>query len=229
MTPKSDNTGSYAIRGVGLGILYMVVALIGQQFVQSMPVIIFLFYHGFNVSSLLTLYTKLIVRNYILYSIFIGIVAGVFQESSTYIAVDTRNKNVAIYIGVGFAVVDIAILLAEMLFYRKPISSFQSFIIFLNVLSPMLFHPGTATFMKWGRLIDKGKLALLLSILIHSIVDGGLVYADYYINFHPSLYYISVYEYWSMVMVISAGIFITGTLLLRSVEDIEIPPEPVVY
>ncbi len=138
MTPKRDITGSYAIRGIGLGILYMVVALIGQQFVQSMPAIIFLFYHRFDVSSL-------------------------------------------------------------------------------------------STFMKWGRLIDKGKLALLLSILIHSIVDGGLVYADYYINFHPSLYYISVYEYWSMVMVISAGIFITGTLLLRSVEDIEIPPEPVVY
>ena len=140
-----------------------------------------------------------------------------------------ERKNVAIFIGIGFAVVDIAVLLVETLFYRKPVSSFQSFIIFLNIISPMLFHPGTATFMKWGRLIDKGKLALLLSILIHSIVDGGLVYADYYINFHPSLYYISVYEYWSMVMVISAGIFITGTLLLRSVEDIEIPPEPVVY
>ena len=30
-------------------------------------------------------------------------------------------------------------------------------------------------------------------------------------------------------MVISAAIFITGTMLLRSVEDIEIPPEPVVF
>ena len=229
MTPKREITGSYAIRGIGLGILYMVVALIGQQFVQSMPAIIFLFYHGFDVSSLSTLYPELIARNYILFSIFMGFIAGAFQEGSTYVAVDTRKKNVAIFIGIGFAVVDIAVLLVETLFYRKPVSSFQSFIIFLNVLSPMLFHPGTATFMKWGRLVDKGKLTLLLSILIHSIVDGGLVYADYYINFHPSLYHVSAYEYWSMVMVISAGIFITGTMLLRSVEDIEIPPEPVVY
>lgn len=83
--------------------------------------------------------------------------------------------------------------------------------------------------MKWGRLVDKGKLTLLLSIFIHFIVDGGLVYTDFYIIFHPSLYHISVYEYWSMVMILSVGIFITGTMLLRSVEDVEMPPEPVVY
>jgi hypothetical protein len=32
-----------------------------------------------------------------------------------------------------------------------------------------------------------------------------------------------------MVMILSVGIFIAGTMLLRSVEDIEMPPEPVVY
>ena len=43
---------------------------------MSMPAIIFLFYHGFDVSSLSTLYPELIARSYILFSIFMGFIAG---------------------------------------------------------------------------------------------------------------------------------------------------------
>ena len=229
MSSKFSTSGFSTIRAVGLGVLYMVVALIAQEFVESLPAIIFLFYHGFDVTSLIKLYPPLLARNYIPYSIFIGGVAGSFQEGATYIAVDTRNKNAALFIGLGFAVVDIAVLLAETLLGGKPVSEFESFLIFLNILSPLMFHPGTATFMKWGRLMDKGRITLLLSILIHAVVDGGLVYVDYYIDFHPSLYHILVYEYWAMVMIISVVIFITGISLLRKVEDVEIPQKPVVY
>ncbi len=229
MSSKFSTSGFSAIRAVGLGVLYMVVALMAQEFVESLPAIIFLFYHGFDVTSLIKLYPALLARNYIPYSIFIGGVAGSFQEGATYIAVDTRNKNAALFIGLGFAVVDIAVLLAETLLGGKPVSEFESFLIFLNILSPLMFHPGTATFMKWGRLMDKGRITLLLSILIHAVVDGGLVYVDYYIDFHPSLYHILVYEYWAMVMIISVVIFITGISLLRKVEDVEIPQKPVVY
>jgi hypothetical protein len=226
---KLSASGFSDLRSVGLGILYMVVALIAQEIIQSLPAIIFLFYHGFDVASLIDLYPSLLKSYYIQYSIFIGVVAGSFQEGSTYVAVDTRGKKSALFIGLGFAVVDIAVLLAETLLGGKPISRFESFLIFLNIVSPLMFHPGTATFMKWGLLMDKGRITLILSILIHAVVDGGLVYVDYYIGFHPDLYHILVYQYWAMVMIISVLIFITGISLLRKVEDVEIPQIPVVY
>jgi hypothetical protein len=217
------------LRWVGLGALYMVVALIAQQIIESMPAIIFLFYHGFNLTSLIDQYPLLLKSNYILYAIFIGGVAGSFQEGATYIAVDTRKKNAAFFIGLGFAVVDIVFLVIEILLGGEPFSRFETFLIFLNIVSPVMFHPGTATFMKWGWLVNKGRITLLLSILIHAVVDGGLVYVDYYTDFHQNLYHILAYEYWAMVLVISVAIFVTGISLLKKVEDVELPQKTVVY
>ncbi|WP_393971672.1 hypothetical protein OXIME_000248 [Oxyplasma meridianum] len=229
MLSKFSASRFAGLRWMGLGVLYMVVALIAQEVIQSLPAIIFLFYHGFDVTYLIDRYPLILKSNYILYAIFIGGVAGLFQEGATYIAVDTRKKKAALFIGLGFAVVDIVFLVAETLFGAEPVSRFQSFLIFLNIVSSLMFHPGTATFMKWGWLVNKGRITLLLSILIHAVDDGGLVYVDYYIGFQPNLYHVLAYEYWAMVMVISVAIFVMGISLLRKLEDTEIQQKPVVY
>ncbi|MGC8655257.1 MAG: hypothetical protein ACP5TG_01975 [Thermoplasmata archaeon] len=56
---------------------------------------------------------KLELSNIIIYSIFIGGTAALFQEGLKFISVDTSLKELAIWIGLEFSAVDITVLYSQ--------------------------------------------------------------------------------------------------------------------
>ncbi len=211
----------YYIEAIGLGIVYMIIALIVQELFESIPVFYYIFVHGLNLSSLKTFIFSLEIHYVILYSIYIGLLAGIMQETATYIAVDTRKKDYALFIGLGFSIIDIVILFISTINIFKNPHEIEVILIILNIISSLLFHPGTATFMKWGWLTENNRLTLLISIFMHAMVDGGLVYADIFILTTPHVYIKTIEVYWAIVMVISIFMFLLGYLKLRNVKEPE--------
>lgn len=202
-----------ALVSVGIGILFMLIALIVQEIIEGLPDIIILFMHHFSVSYLISSLQGIEIKNALLYSIYIGIAAGGIQELFTYIAVDMRPKNMAFFIGLGFSAVDIIILFTET---HSQLVGFVMLLVILNIVSSIIFHTGTATFMKWGRIYGFGKVTYMISALLHAAVDGGLVYVDIYILVNPSRYIISSEIYWIFVMIISVSIFTAGIIKLNN-------------
>ncbi|MEM0158505.1 MAG: hypothetical protein QW812_03245 [Thermoplasmataceae archaeon] len=218
-----------ALRAVGIGILYMIVALVAQTFIQSIPEIALLAERGFSISGFSTEYLKAELDNAILFSVYMGGIAGIAQEVSEYVAVDTMEREYAIHIGFGFAVIDIIILVAEAFIGRANFTAFGFLLIIFNVISPFLLHPGTATMMKWGRIIGKGALMLSISIILHAGIDGGLVYTDLYVIQNPASYHLVAAIYWLLVLVFSAAVFVIGLRLIGRVREVSASEKPVVY
>ncbi|MDS0257075.1 hypothetical protein ApAK_05235 [Thermoplasmatales archaeon AK] len=221
--------GRLVLKAIGLGALYMVVALVAQSIVQNLPAVIILSRTGFSTGTFSAAYLKAEIDNAILFSLFLGGIAGIAQEVSEYVAVDTMEKQYAIYIGAGFAVIDIIFLIGETLVSGAGLPRFTIILIGLNIILPFLLHPGTAAFMKWGRLMKRGVFALAISILIHAGVDGGLVYTDIYVIVHPAAYHTSAEIYWALAMGISVVIFLIGIRLLAAVREEVTAEPPVVY
>lgn len=222
------SNGDY-IKAVGLGILYMVIALMVQAIIQQIPEYIYLAMHGFNPIPFTSSYQKLELDYPLEFAIYVGFIAGLMQELATYIAVDTRTRKLAFFIGLGFAVVDIALLLVENIPIYNRLTSFASILIALNIISSVLFHPGTATFMKWGLLSGAGKVTLLISIVLHTILDGGVEYADLLIMQHPVEYHTLSSIFWAVAMTISVSIFMIGIRLIGRVEENRQIEPPVVF
>ena len=91
----------------------------------------------------------------------------------------------------------------------------------MNAISSLLFHPGTATFMKWGWITENNRLSLLISVFMHAVIDGGLVYADIFILTNPNMYIKTMEVFWSIVMTISIFMFLLGYIKLRKVPEPE--------
>ncbi len=226
---KQGYTAKEALKAVGLGILFMVVALFVQSLIQNIPVLIFLALHGFNL-GLIKNYASLEFRYPLVFSIYLGFIAGAMQEGATYIAVDTENKQLAFFIGIGFSIVDIAILILEIFIGGIiGITEFQLILIILNIISSLLFHPGTATFMKWGRLKGTGRMTLGISIALHTVIDGGVSFSDLFVIKHPYEYHTVSIIFWIIAMSISIGIFVVGLRKIHGISEIEKPEPPVVF
>ncbi|MCY0851350.1 MAG: hypothetical protein OWQ34_01245, partial [Thermoplasma acidophilum] len=155
-TPHTINRRE-ALIAIGIGVLFMIIALIVQEVVQDIPVFLFLINDHFSTSGIVGELSAFELKNSILYSLYIGLVAGFIQEGFTFLAVDTRGRKMAFFIGLGFSIVDIVILLFETFvvpaieMHRSLIlTPFEGLLASLNIVSSVLFHPGTATFMKWG-------------------------------------------------------------------------------
>ena len=199
----------------------MIIALIVQQLFEDIPVFYYIFIHGLNFSSFKTFILSLEINHAILFSIYIGFLAGIMQETATYVAVDTRKKAYALFIGLGFSIVDIVILLISSIsIFRNPYE-IGIILIILNAISSLLFHPGTATFMKWGWITENNRLSLLISVFMHAVIDGGLVYADIFILTNPNMYIKTMEVFWSIVMTISIFMFLLGYIKLRKVPEPE--------
>lgn len=229
LKPAEYTSRKEALIAVGIGILFMAVALFIQTIVQEIPAYIYLGVHGFNVSFLITGYSAFEFNYPLEFGIYLGLVAAIMQEVATYVAVDTRTKQYAFYIGIGFSVVDIIVLLLSTLPVIGKITRFPALLIILNVIASFLFHPGTATFMKWGRIIGFGKGSLGISILLHAIVDGGVAFLDLWIPFHHAQYVRDSSIYWVIAMAISIAIFVIGLEKLRKAEESVEREKPVVF
>ncbi|MCL5881283.1 MAG: hypothetical protein M1592_01710 [Candidatus Thermoplasmatota archaeon] len=229
LKPVERTSRKEALIAVGLGIVFMAVALFVQSIVQQIPEYIYLGLHGFSISLLVSGYSKLEFQHPLEFGLYLGLVAATMQEASTYIAVDTRTKQYAFYIGLGFSAVDIIVLMFDTLPVIGRITRFPALLIILNVIASILFHPGTATFMKWGRIAGFGKGTLGISILLHTVIDGGVAFLDLWIPFHASQYVRDSAIFWAIAMAISAGIFIVGLKKLRKVEESVEREKPVVF
>jgi len=227
--PAGRTSGKEALIAVGLGIVFMAVALFVQAIVQEIPEYIYLGLHGFSISLLVSGYSTFEFQHPLEFGLYLGLVAATMQEVAAYVAVDTRTKQYAFYIGLGFSVVDIIVLMFDTLPVIGRITRFPALLIVLNVIASILFHPGTATFMKWGRIAGFGKGTLGISIFLHAVIDGGVAFLDLWIPFHPSVYVRDSSIYWAIAMTISAGIFIVGLKKLRNVEESVEREKPVVF
>ncbi|WP_297215966.1 hypothetical protein [Thermoplasma sp.] len=215
----------YALEAVGIGILFMFLALIVQEMIESIPDVIFLIRMHFDLSAMIADLSSIEIKYPILYSLYIGCAAGFIQEGFTYVSVDTRTRRMAFFIGLGFSLVDIFVLILSFLLsaleihHISEIPAAQGILISLNVISSLLFHPGTATFMKWGQIQDMGRLTYLISSILHAGIDGGLVFTDLFIILHRDLYLYATVIFWSLAIVISVAIFLFGLSKLASTKD----------
>jgi hypothetical protein len=199
---------------IGIGVAFMVLALIPQLITQEIPTIVVLLKYG--AANLVPIMTKLELSNPILWAIFVGGTAAVYQESMKYFSVNTQSKFLTIWIGLGFALVDLAVLYVESLpVLIRDFSLIPTMLVALNTLSSLLFHPGTALILKYGRTVKKGIYFLLFTILLHGIEDGGLVYTDIYVIHNPGLYPYAVAVFWGITFAISVGSIILGLSFRR--------------
>lgn len=201
-----------------IGLLFMLFAIAGQVFVQELPLLI-LIYSGITPLKAIKIITNFAYSNIIIYSIFMGGVAGAFQESFKYIAVDTKSKEFSFWIGLGFSIVDILFLLIEEYKVFLNITLVAMVIIFLNILFSLLFHPGTAMFLKGGILNSKGSLYLIIAFIIHTIVDGGLVFVTLFVIKHPEFYILTTSIYWLLIMLVAILIFLYGKKILKNAKE----------
>ena len=212
-----------------IGVVFMGVALFGQAIVQEIPSLLYYATHSFSLKSLETGFAELERDNFILFSIYFGIVAGVMQELAKYVAVDMRSKSLAIPIGLGFSAVDITYLMVVDFLAKAAFSGLLLTLVSLNIVFSLLFHPGTAAFIKSGLLSGSGKISLAICIALHSIVDGGLVAVDFLVLFNPANKLTLITIYWAVTMIIGVGIFAIGLRRLSRVSEVATPVEPLVF
>ena len=213
----TELSSSWKTRGIaiGIGIVFMVLALILQSITQAIPSLLIIFKYG--TSSGTVALGNFELSNPIIWALFIGGTAAVYQESFKYFSVNTQSKYFAIWIGLGFAFVDVGVILFDLLFYRRAgIQKTVLVLSILNVVSSLLFHPGTALILKYGRTIERGFYFLLFTILLHGIEDGGLVFTDLYVLVHRSAYEKAIIIFWVVAMVVSITAFVLGMFFRRS-------------
>jgi len=198
---------------IGLGIILMIIALIIQSILQSIPEIYFLARFGAKVLS--QKIVGLEMGYPLLYAIYIGGLAGIMQELFKYLGVGLKPKQFASWIGLGFSLVDIFVLLIDVSLTRL-----VSIFILLNIIVSLSFHPGTAMLLKYGRLINRKYLFLATAIILHAFIDGGVAYLDILeILIKAKNMYLYTNAYWAIVMVISLSVLLTGWVLINRVEE----------
>jgi len=191
----------------------MIGAIVIQSVFQSIPLLIFIGKYG--IKDYIANFLGFEKRFSFFYALYIGIIAGIMQEAFKYLGVELKPKRFAIWIGLGFSIIDIAAL-----FIDASIARLITIFIFLNLISSLSFHPGTAMLLKYGRLIGKRFQYLALAITLHSLIDGGLVYIEMigaFVKPKGILTYINLY--WFIVIAISIGVLLSGYVLINKVDD----------
>lgn len=212
---------------IGIGILFMVVALVVQEIIESVLSIYFLFTVGAH--SLSKTLLDFESGNIVLYSVFIGLAAGFCQEFSKFVAVDTRKLSLTIFVGLGFSFVDIAVLMAGNIQEFASLTGFAVLLIFFNTVESLVFHPSTSLILKWGHIKSRKVISLAYSVLVHAAIDGGLVYTDLLILSNPHLYRGLSLEYWGIVFALTIITALIAFILTRGLEEIQVKEGPVVY
>ncbi len=223
----SFDMNSFGIRqkwiAAAIGAAFMVIALVPQIITQEIPSIVFILRYG--ASKGIQLLSEFELSNPIIWGLFIGGTAAFYQESMKYFAVNTQSKYLSFWIGLGFALIDIAVLLIQSTIpLQRTHSLLLLVLISLNAISSLMFHPGTALILKFGRTVRRGVYFLLFTILLHGVEDGGLVFVDVFVLKHPSLYLTTVTAFWVASIAISLislilGLHYKGILLSKKDDE----------
>ncbi len=219
---------------VFIGVGYMILALVLQYPTQQAPFIVLLLSHLRNIMELNELTLRVIKSNIYLVSIYMGSLAGVFQEVARYFAVKDKAMGASLYIGYGFALIDIAVALINIVIISIIPSSLNiSTLTSINMvgvislvgllLQPLvsfLFHPGASMILRGMQASGHGIRGLAVTVTTHAYMDSFLEYLNSAIilglinNYGVMLKLTLVY--FTSVTLIPILIFSYGLRILRS-------------
>ena len=169
---------------VFIGVGYMILALVLQYLAQQAPFIVLLLSHLRDIMEFNELVSSIIKSNIFLVSIYVGSLAGVFQEVARYFAVKDRVVEASLYIGYGFALIDIAVALINILVIsiiptslnpNAPITMLGVISLVGLLLQPLvsfLFHPGASMILRSMQASGHGLRGLALTIIAHAYMDS---------------------------------------------------------
>jgi hypothetical protein len=192
-----------------IGIAAMSFALIIESLTQQIPYL-YLFVSLKSISAASSKYVAIEKADPLLIAAFLGIMAGFWQELAKFFSVRYFKHFDAPWIGFGFAVVDIAFFLFGLLpglsASAQEITAIST-VSFIGIIlqSPfsMMFHTGTAAYLKSGIEKKKSLRNFLLTFLAHSYVDGALDYADIAVVLLGFSFFYSELIVWIPAMIIA--------------------------
>jgi len=195
-----------------IGISFMLIALLIQIFVQELPLLILILEYGFSLAEKILASFELSYA--FLYALFIGGTAALFQEGMKLFAVKLNEKEYAFWVGIGFSIIDISFIFLDVLLAGQKLQSYQYILITLNILTSLIFHPGTAMLLKHGLISKKVKLYFPIAFIFHLLIDGGLIFSNIYVLKYPSSFFITISIFWGIVVTISVITFLWGRKLI---------------
>jgi len=185
-----------------IGVGYMLLAVIIQYVLQQIPGLVILIRElplilGVkDITEINTLVFNLL-KPYIPWLIlYYGLMAGVCQEGARYFAVKDREPASALYIGYGFALIDITVGILNSLVGVLAYSYIESSIPFthhglldillyaqyvgiaIQPLVSFLFHPGASMFLRYMQANKRGLTGLAINIAAHTYIDSFLLYLN---------------------------------------------------
>jgi len=221
---------------VFIGVGYMLLAIIIQYVLQQIPGLVILIRELpliLSVKSITEINSLLLslLKPYIPWLIlYYGLMAGICQEIARYFAVKDREPASALYIGYGFALIDIAVgvlsLVSILAVARMglPIVPFKNQLqalltiqyvgIAIQPLVSFLFHPGASMFLRAMQANGRGLRGLAATIIAHTYADSFTLYLNYILyellTVTSVLFMVTLMAYFSTVIVISIVFFIIG-------------------
>mgnify|MGYP001773232510 CR=1 FL=1 len=225
---------SWVLIGVG----FMLLAVVLQSIAQGMPTLIIVLSHMGEAmvsgESIIGLVQGFIKSNIYWLAIYMGFMAGVFQESFRYLAVRGREFMSTLYIGYGFALIDIAFaavsILSSLLITTPVEFNVQQYVAVISIvglaLQPVIsfsFHPGASMIINHYQSVGRGFLGLLLMVLVHAYIDSFTWYLDNAIALGligPRLVAPLSAAFFATVMAVSVSILVVG---FRVVSIMELP------
>jgi len=233
---------------VFIGVGYMLLAIIIQYVLQQIPGLVILIREMplmLSVKSITEINSLLLslLKPYIPWLIlYYGLMAGICQEIARYFAVKDREPASALYIGYGFALIDIAVgvlsLVSILAVARMglPIVPFKNQLqalltiqyvgIAIQPLVSFLFHPGASIFLRAMQANGRGLRGLATTTIAHTYVDSFTLYLNYMfyglLTVTGGLITAFLAVYFSTIILVSIIIFLIGlnkVKLNTSVDD----------
>ncbi|ABW01335.1 hypothetical protein [Caldivirga maquilingensis] len=220
---------------VFIGIGYMILALVFQYLAQQAPFIVLLLGHLRDIMKFNELVSSIIKSNIFLVSIYVGSLAGVFQEVARYFAVKDRAVEASLYIGYGFALIDIAVAVIDILVISiipsslnpsasAPITMVGVISLVGLLLQPLvsfLFHPGASMMLRGMQASEHGLRGLAVTITAHVYMDSFNAYLNSAVLYGIINSYSAVLElslvYFASIIIVPVLIFIYGLRILMRI------------
>jgi hypothetical protein len=224
-----------------IGVGYMLLAVIIQYVLQQIPGLVILIREMsliLSVKSITEINSLLLslLKPYIPWLIlYYGLMAGICQEIARYFAVKDREPASALYIGYGFALIDIAVgvlslvsilVIARMGLLIVPFKNqlqalltIQYVGIAVQPLVSFLFHPGASMFLRAMQANGRGLRGLATTTIAHTYVDSFTLYLNYILygllTVTGRLITASLMVYFSTIISMSIILFLIGLSRVR--------------
>jgi hypothetical protein len=187
---------------VFIGVGYMLLAIVIQSMLQSIPAMLIVIkalpsiLSARSISETNALMLNLLKPYALWLSLYAGFMAGLCQEVARYFAVKDREPASALYVGYGFALIDIAVGILNSLVgvlaysYIESLTPFaphglpdillyaQYVGIAIQPIISFLFHPGASMFLRYMQAIRHGLTGLTINIAAHTYIDSFLLYLN---------------------------------------------------